>query len=374
MAGSGSPAEVLIGLAQSRSPEARERLAEALALLCDTPSAASSLRATGLINDIFMVLVAQAEHDIRVRLAERVAPARWAPSALVNTLAMQDIEIARPVIAKSPVLTDVDLVRLLVVGTVEHQIEVARRPAIGAEVVDAIVARQEASVLTALAGNETAAVTDLDLERLVAFARHIASLRAPLARHPRLNAELAHALYAMVGEALRHDLAARFPAAAKGLGPEIEAAVRDSANATSPNADPEREEMESRLIAKLQAAGELRPGFLLRALREGKLYLFQVALAALAHLRTDEVHEACDSDRPELVALACAAVGIDRGVFPTLLSLLRGLNHGRPAGAEPSAQKINRAFGLGSPDNARAAFRQEITATTTLAAPIRDRA
>lgn len=378
MAAPGSPAEVLLGLARSRSPEARERLMQALALVCDTPEAGKSERAQRLIGDIFMVLVADAERDIRLRLAEAIASARWAPSALVNTLTLDDIEIARPIIAKSPVLTDPDLVRLLVTATVEHQIEVARRPHIGGEVVKTILERREPSVLTALAGNETAALTGADMAALVAAARQIASLRAPLARHPRLNSDLAVTLYGWVGEVLRRELTQRFPGADAELGAAIDGAVADAASSfgplRAPEGDPEREEMEAKLIAKLQAAGQLRPGYLLKCLREGKLYLFEVALAALAHLRTDQVRAACGSDRPELLALACAAVGIDRSVFPTILSLLRALNHGRPSANEASTQHINRAFSLKSPDEARAAFREDIVELAAAPTPLRDQA
>ena len=377
MAGSGSPAELLIGLARSRSPEARERLMQALALVCDTPEA-NSPRAERLIGDILMVLVRQAEQDIRARLAQRLAPARWAPSALVNTLALEDIEIARPIIARSPVLTEPDLVRLLVTATVEHQIEVARRPHIGQAVVRTILERKEPSVLTALAGNETAALTERDLAVLVASARQIASLRAPLARHPRLNADLALSLYAWVGEVLRRELSERFPGNDEQLKAAIDEAVGGAADGPplilTEQGDPDRAEMEAKLIAKLQAAGQLRPGYLLKSLREGKLYLFEVALAALAHLRTEEVRLACGSDRPELLALACAAVGIDRSVFPTILSLLRALNHGRPSGSEGSLQAINRAFSLKNPDEARAAFRIDIRELEPQVIPFRDKA
>src|SRR4051812_42718925 len=84
--------------------------------------------AATLVQDIFMALVVQAERDIRQRLAEKLADATWAPHALVSILALDAIEIAQPVIARSPVLKDADLVRLVVEATLEHQIEVARRP------------------------------------------------------------------------------------------------------------------------------------------------------------------------------------------------------------------------------------------------------
>jgi len=377
MAGSAAPAELLLTLARSRSPQDRERLMQALAVFCDTPEADGSERAKGLIADIFMRLVADAERDIRLRLADKLAPARWAPSALVNALALDDIEIARPIIAKSPVLSDPDLVKLLVVATLDHQIEVARRPALSAGVVSAILDRGEPAVLTALASNETAEVDPEGLSRLVAASRTVASLRAPLARHPRLTAELAYSLYTWVGEVLRQELGQRFVIKPERLKEAIRAARGEAfaqPSAAVGDETVERQEMETRLIAKLQAAGQLRPGFLLKSLRDGKLYLFELSLASLAHLRTDDVRAACASDRPELVALACAGVGIDRSVFPTILSLLRALNQGRPSAGPESLRNINTAFTYKTPEKALAAFRAEIASLPAASPQQRDRA
>ncbi len=57
-----------------------------------------------LLDSIFMTLVVEAERDIRARLAEKLADAAWAPPALINILALDEIEIARPIIARSPIL------------------------------------------------------------------------------------------------------------------------------------------------------------------------------------------------------------------------------------------------------------------------------
>jgi uncharacterized protein (DUF2336 family) len=91
-----------------------------------------------------------------------------------------------------------------------------------------------------------------------------------------------------------------------------------------------REEMQRRLIDKLHAAGQLRPGYLVRVLREGRLALFAAALARLGGFPPEQVREAMDGPRPELLQLACATVGIDRSAFPTILHMVRALNAGRP--------------------------------------------
>jgi uncharacterized protein (DUF2336 family) len=355
--------EELVALARSRSPADRERLLMSVADLCAGGESLTA-QAQATIQDIFMDLVVQAERDIRQRLAERLASAAWAPHALVSILALDDIEIARPVIAQSPVLKDADLIRLLVEATLEHQIEVARRPHIGAPVVSAILDQSQPQVLAALADNTTAAVTPFHMQRLVVASRRIVALRGSLARHPALTDDLAHTLYGWVGEALRANIAERFTIDKKLLAKSMTEAVADAlagppdqiADPSAADAQREREGMERRLIGKLEAAGQLRPGYLLRALREGRSSLFEAALAVLGGYQVEHVRKAVAANRPDLLALACAGVGIDRSVFPTVLGLVQSLNQGRPLAPPNVAAPISSAFAQ-KPEDAAAAFR-----------------
>jgi uncharacterized protein (DUF2336 family) len=353
-------------LARSRQTSDRERLLLAVADLCDGSPDARRPEIQGLLDDVFMALVVEAERDIRRALAEKLAKADWAPLALINVLALDDIEIARPVILSSPLLRDQDLIRLLVEATIEHQIEVARRPALPGEVVNAILDQGEPAVLTALANNSTASVSDTAMKRLVEASRRVASLRSPLARHPRMSKMLAEQLYSWVGQALRTAIADRFKIDASALDEALAESVvvahRGPEEASRPfvtERDGEREEMERRLIAKLQAANQLRPGYLIRALKEGKLSLFEGALAALGGFNPADVRRACSSADCEALALACAAVGIDRVVFPTVLMGVRELNGGRPGDGHEAGKRASAAFSR-APDSAARAFRDRI--------------
>jgi uncharacterized protein (DUF2336 family) len=357
--------ESLLDLAKSRQPADRERLLLAIADLCDTPHAGDAMKGASLqalLSSIFMSLVVEAERDIRRRLSQKLAEADWAPNALVNVLALDDIEIARPIIAGSPVLKELDLVRLLVEATIEHQIEVARRPHLPQTVVGAILEQAEPAVLTALAGNHTAELTLSDMEELVEASRQVAAMRTPLSQHPKLSGQLAKRLYLWVGLALRQGLAERFRLDIAVLDEALAASVAEAHLGAAPEPrtarEGEREVMEQRLVDKLHAAGQLRPGYLVRALREGRLGLFSTALAMLGRFEPDQVARTLNSDRPELLALACAAVGIDRSVFPDILDMTRQLNSGRPGGGAEGARRASVAFAPVTPEVAAAAFRQ----------------
>lgn len=344
----------LLALASSRSADDRQRLLLKVTSLCE--SNPPPPKVAPLLSDIFLALTAQAERDIRLALSERIAGVDWAPPALINMLALDEIEIARPVITSSPLLQNADLIRLLIEATLEHQIAVARRPQLARPVVDTIVDRAEPVTMTALASNRTADIGEDAMRKLVDHSRRIAGLRAPLTRHPRLNEQLAQQLYQWVGQALRQSIGERFriddaqlnaavqDAAAKAVGsPEWRAM---SARMTEDRA---RIDAERRLVEKLQAAGQLRPGLLVRALREQRFELFEQTLAVLGGFSEAQVHHAIRAPTAEPLYLACIAVGVDKAVFASLLVEVRKLSGGMPADggwkATPmSAHAASRAF------------------------------
>lgn len=324
----------LVTLARSKSTDDRQKLLLGIASMCDALPPGE--QASPILTEVFLTLARQAERDIRKSLSESLATATWAPPALINMLALDEIEIARPVIANSPLLKDSDLLRILVEASIEHQIEVARRPSLSGAVSDAIIERGEPATLTALASNRSADVSEQGLLRLVEHARRIAALRAPLTRHPRLNDALARSLYAWVGQALRQAICERFRVDEAMMTDAVQQAVTD-VSPTGPASTPgptddvaERDEMERRLIEKLHRAGQLRPGFLLRAIRERKLGLFEHGLASLSGTSVDWVRVVMTADSPDNLFLACTAVGIDRAVFPAVLDEVRKLSGGWP--------------------------------------------
>lgn len=355
--------DALLELAKRKTAADREKLLLALVELCDTSQSATVMSAASvqrLLNTIFLSIVTEAERDIRTRLAQKLCDVPWAPPALINVLALDDIEIARPVIAASPVLKDADLVRLLVEATLEHQVEVARRPKLGRPVVHEILQQAQPAVLAALVDNLDTELSPQDMRVLVDASRRIAPIRQGLTRRPELTAELAQRLYVWVGQALRVSLVARFRLDEEGLDRNLAESINEAYGGHPMDvlppphrADGEREAMERRLVAKLQAANQLRPGYLLRALRDGKLSLFAAGLATLGGFEPAQIRRALLSDRPELLSLACAAVGIDRSVYPSILQLVRQLNGGLPGSRAPHS--ANR-YGDFSPQVARDAF------------------
>jgi len=321
----------------------RERLALGLMSL-RAESFARGGEIPAFLDALLQTLVTEASVEARGRLAARLAGSRWAPPALVQTLAQDELTVAEPVILKSPHLKDYDLLRLLTDGDLDRQIAVARRQGLTAPLVEAVLQTGEPALLTALAGNGSAQISHDAMRRLVEASRQHCALRTPLARHPRLTQDLAHQLQQWGSEPQKALLAARFILRPPQVVMEVE------------------ETPDERVIDKLEKAGRLRLGYLLEALQERRLTLFVAALARIGGFTPEEVRVAIESDRPELLALACAAVGVDQQVFPTILSGVRALTGGLPGGGAEGARKAVGAFAPFEPAMAARAFHRAVAA------------
>lgn len=330
----------LLDLARTRSPDDQHRLLMGVAGLYE--SAAAHGGAPEALADIFVALTQKAEREIRQILAQRLARADWAPAALVRMLAADEIDIARPVIAASPLLLDEDLLQLLADCSIEHQIQVALRPDLGAAVARAIVAGADPAVMTALASNRSARIEPAVFADLVERSRQLAALRAPLTRHPSLNEDLALRLYQWVGDALRQAIGDRFSIDPARLTEALQTAAQTAARTTTVKGgeDTPVEDTDARIVAKLHAAGQLRPAYLIRALREEKLGVFAHGLAVLGRFEIAQIRRALAGDTARPLFLACIAVGLDRAAFPALLTEIRKLNKGFPRDPDSSAWRL----------------------------------
>jgi uncharacterized protein (DUF2336 family) len=114
----------LFDMARDRTPVGRRALADKVG---DFYFAGHDLskREHDLIVDILRQVIRDAETDVRLGLAERLAVHEQAPHDLIVTLANDRIEIAEPILLRSDVLQDPDLIDIIRRHAEEEQIGVA---------------------------------------------------------------------------------------------------------------------------------------------------------------------------------------------------------------------------------------------------------
>jgi uncharacterized protein (DUF2336 family) len=276
-------------------------------------------------------------------LAERLAEDTSAPNDLILLLADDSIEVARPVILRSPLLTDEDMLHLIAECGVSHHEAVAARPHIGESVTAALAASNVESVLVTLVRNATARISGSTYDVLVEKSRQIAAMQEPITRRPDLPPVLATKMCGFVSDALKTFIARNYPIEHGKL--EIAMGEAEHVVMSEPAAPrPTPAESASKLVEKLYTAGQLKAGFLLRVLHQGQIDLFDLAFGRLLDLPLNDVRQVLYERGPKPVALACRAVGIDRCVFTTVFKLSRQARMMKPVLTAADLQQVDAAF------------------------------
>ena len=348
----------LAQLAAHPQDTTREEIFLAIASLYRVQDAHLNERERVLMRDILRRLTGDVEMTIRIALAERLAEDTSAPHDLVLLLADDRIEVARPIILRSPLLSDADMLKLVVECGPAHQEAVASRPHIGEIVTEALAKCEAQTVLVALVRNATAKLSPMTFEALVEKSRQIADLQDPLARRGDLPTEFATRLCGFVSDAVKSYIVQNYAVEAARLDAAFARADTVIKNEPAPP-KPTPAESAHKLIDKLATAGQLKAGFLLRVLNQGQIDLFDLAFARMLDLPLVQLRQALYERGPKTVALACRAVGIDRCVFNTVYNLSRQARMMRPVLSNGDHDAIEAVFDTYSKTQAMSALQPQ---------------
>jgi uncharacterized protein (DUF2336 family) len=333
----------LAQLAVNPQGTSREEIYLAVASLYRIQGTGLNERERGLMHEILRRLTRDVEMAIRIALAERLAEDTTAPHDLILLLADDRIEVARPLLLRSPLLTDTDFLKLITQASEAHHEVVASREHIGEPVTQELAKSGVESVLVALVRNATAKISPRTFETLVEKSRNIERLHEPLTQRSDLPPVLATKMCEWVSDALKTYIARNY-----AIAPERLTAAMNQAETLvkSEPAAPRNPPAESaqKLIEKLAASGQLKAGFLLRVLHQGQLDLFDLALAKLVGLPLPELRKKFYDGGPRAVALACRGVGIDRCVFNTVFNLSRQARDMRSSLSHADMAEVDKVF------------------------------
>ena len=324
----------------SGAPDRLNDIYLAVAALFEGHATALSQRERDLAADICKRLSKDVEMSLRLSLAERIADNDEAPRELALLLADDRIDVARPVLARSRALTDDDLLQIVRGGSTEHQVTVAARPQIAEIVTAALADSQSDVVVITLVRNKSARIGAETFNVITERARARPALHGPLADRGDLPQQAAARLCTIVSEALKTALVQRYPQIASALSQ----AVDESARGLQYGSPGTSEANAVKLVAKLAQGGQLRASFLIRVLHQGQMDLFEHGFAKLLELDVERVRSALYAEKPELTAMACRAVGIDRCVFGTVFNLSRRQRDVKASLSEIDRYGINQVF------------------------------
>ncbi|MFH6785886.1 MULTISPECIES: DUF2336 domain-containing protein [Methylobacterium] len=274
---------------------------------------------------------------VRRALAEACANAAEAPRTLVVALAQDQPEIAGLVLARSPVLSDADLVDCAAVGDEAGRIAIAHRPHLSAMLCGALAEIAGTAALQALAANAGAEITRGSLMRIVERHGDDARLREALLARPGLPLDVRQAVTARLAGAL-----SAFVTGCGWLSPERSERVTREARerATLGLAEGSDGGDLRRLVAYLRTAGQLTPGLILRAMLSGRMAFTEAALADLSGLAAGRVAGLLHDPRGSGLAALYRRAGLPPALEPAFAAAMSAWHE------EASGLAVNSGNGL----------------------------
>jgi uncharacterized protein (DUF2336 family) len=276
---------------------------------------------------------------VRCAMAEVLAGSARAPASVVLALAGDQPEIAVPVLARSPLLLDADLVDFVGAGEPAVQVAIAGRAGLPCAVAAAIAEVGHAEACLVLLENAQVAIAPFSLERIIGRHGHLAAMREALLTRDDLPAPARHRLMVMLSDTLVSFVAERRwlqDKRARDVAREAceKATVALAASATEPELAP--------LISHLRQSGQLTAGLVLRALLSGNISLFEQALAELADLPLRRVAALVHDRSGRGLRALLERAGFPASTYPAVRAAVEALRETGYAGEIGSAIRLKR--------------------------------
>ena len=234
-----------------------------------------------LAQDIAQVLAHDVEVTVRRALSESLRRARRLPNAVAVRLADDVDDVALPILADSPVLTDADLVQLLRFGSSRRQATIAGRPNLGEPVCHAVADCAGEPAVVALMRNPTAQVSARSLHRAMDRFADSDAVKESMVRRASLPIGIAERLVTMISDRMCDYLVSHhaLPAA---VASDIVLRGRERALLQLSHGSSQDELL--RLLRQMHRNQRLTPTLAVRAACSGDMAFFTTALAVLAQV------------------------------------------------------------------------------------------
>ncbi len=332
----------LLGLARDKSQQGRKVLVENISDLFVASEGRRSDQEWSLASEILQGLLHEVELAVRHDIAGRLSHIDDAPRDLIMMLANDESEVARPILLKSGVLQDLDLMEIIKHRSLEHRLAIATRPGVSEEVADALVENGEDDVIEALLSNGDAVLSRRASQHLVEESRRVGRLREPLVRRPDLPPDLAHRMFWWVSAALRKHILSCYEIAEEVLDDIIQHSTKSVQNEKTSPQQPQTEA--EKLVARLADLGQLNERFLLQALRQRHISAFIAGLARLGELDVAMARRIVLDPGGEALLVLCKTMDMDRAIFASVFLLTRRAAEGGGAKAPKVVEDMLRIY------------------------------
>lgn len=263
-------------------------------------------------------LARTADQAVKKQLAARLSDASNAPSDVIIGLANDLFSIARPVLARSPVLRDIDLLDIIEARTQEHLLAISTRKTLPENVTNALAEKGNSAVLVQLAKNHGALLSPPTIAHLVGRSKSVEPLQKPLIEREDMPTDLKFQIYWWAAPGVR--------ARILELTDDVSIPGSNQASDNSPRGnDITRQEgtlsSAQSHIREMARQDKLDEQALVRLLRGGQVPEFVIGLSHMSDLHPTTARRVLQDTSGEALAMVCKATGFDKETFMSLEAL-----------------------------------------------------
>ena len=276
---------------------------------------------------------------VRGALAEALASSDRSPPAVILGLAADQPEIARPVLERSPLLVDADLVDAVAIGRPQAQAAIANRMFLPSSVSAAIAEVGSPEACLVLVENPDAHIPPFSLDRIAERFGHLAPIREGMLARDDVAASTRQALVAKLSETLAGFVTSR-AWLEEGRALRVVKEACEKATVTLAAVSPDDEI--ATLIRHLRKSGQLNAGLVLRALLSGNLDMFEQSLAELAGLPLSRVSALVHDKRGTGFRALYDKAGLPPSTYPAFREAVEAMREGGFVGGPGGATQLRR--------------------------------
>lgn len=310
----------LLILAQEKSVSARNELVENISDMFLSSEGRLNEHERALMNDVLVKLINSVEKSVKKELSKRLADIDDVSQELASKLANETIDIAKPMLLKSGVLKDEQLIEVIRNRTEAHRMAIAIRAHVSEEVSGELIENGSEDVIEALIRNGNAKISDLSVKYLVAESKNVDRFQEPLLNREDLPVDLAYRMYWWVSAALRRKIVLEYNVDCTQIDDAIEMATKTALQKHETLDGIMRTALA--LARELASKNELDITFLQRCLRQEKINLFVAGLSEMTGLDVKIVWRATRERTGESMAIIAKSLEISRDNFASLFLLI----------------------------------------------------
>jgi uncharacterized protein (DUF2336 family) len=303
--------EALLAVAREKSVAGRKSLVNSLADLFEGGENQELSEAEQkTMHSILRRLIGNAEREVREAISERFADTKFLPPDLAYELAADSIEVAFPILMKSDLLKDLDLVEVIRHRTFEHQLAISQRREVSQEVSAELVDTNREPVIVSLVRNIGAQLAPETVERLVEQSKEFTTLHEPLLHRSELGEDLGKKMLAWVSAAMRAHITTRYK-----IGREEADDLLSSVSADVFKPETEEPSPIGLLVAELSVDGKITAELVSDTIKQGEIRLFEALLKEATGLRPRLVERILFEPGGEGLAIALKSLDYPKETF-----------------------------------------------------------